>query len=139
MLYSALPAAAQDYPLLNLFWTMMWVFLWTLWLFLVIRVALDIFRSSDMNGWAKAGWLAVVLFLPYIGVLIYLIARGDKMQAREIMDLDATDDFVRNAPKPSAAAPTTSKADELSKLAKLHDLGVLTDEEFASQKATVLS
>lgn len=138
MSYAALPAAASDYPLLNVFWTMMWVFLWTLWLFLVIRVALDIFRSTEMSGLGKAGWLALVLIVPFIGVLIYLVAHGAAMQARETLDLDASDDFIRGVP-PQPAGSSTSTADELSKLAKLHDSGVLTDEEFASQKAAVLS
>lgn len=138
MTANALPAAVQDYPLLNLFWTMLWISLWTLWLFLLFRVTIDIFRSRDLNGWGKAGWLVFVIVLPYIGVLVYLITRGGKMQDREGADVQATYGEVRSAPQqPDGAAP--SNADELSKLAALHDRGILTDAEFASQKATVLS
>ena len=137
MLNSALPSAAQDYPLLNLFWTMFWIFIWVLWLFLLFRVIFDIFRSHDLGGWGKAGWLVFVIILPYLGVLVYLIARGGKMQDREVSDVQASDGRYRGAPAP-AAAPASSTADELSKLAALHDRGVLTDAEFAAQKASVL-
>jgi hypothetical protein len=132
----ALPAAAQDYPLLNLFWTMLFLFFWALWLFLLIRVAIDIFRSEDLGGWAKAGWLALVIVLPYIGVFAYLIARGGTMERREVTDVQASNATAGDAWAQLGAAPGT--ADELSKLATLHDRGVLTDAEFASQKATVL-
>lgn len=134
---NALPAAAQDYPLLNAFWTMMWVFLWIFWLFLVVRVSLDIFRSKEIGGWGKAGWLAVVVILPFIGVLLYLIVHGGAMDEPDTYYLNGTDDVLRSQPEHSAGS-STSTADELSKLAKLHDSGVLTDEEFASQKAAVL-
>ncbi len=136
MLNNALPTATQDYPLLNLFWTMFWLFIWMLWLFLLIRVAIDIFRSDDLGGWGKAGWLAFVIVLPYLGVLVYLIARGGKMTHREEMVVQASNGAVRSARQP--ANSSTGTADELTKLAALHDRGVLTDAEFASQKATVL-
>ncbi len=137
MLNNALPAAAQDYPLLNLFWTMFWLFIWVLWLFLLIRVAIDIFRSDDLGGWGKAGWLAFVIVLPYLGVLVYLIARGGKMAHREdTAAVQASNGAVHGARQP--ANSSTGTADELTKLAALHDRGVLTDAEFASQKATIL-
>ena len=136
MLHNAFPAAAQDYPLLNLFWTMLWFFLWVLWLFLLFRVMIDIFRSKDMSGWGKAGWLAFVIVLPYLGVLVYLIARGAKMEQPEVIDVQASNGMARGAAQQPPAA--TGTADELSKLAALHDRGVLTDAEFASQKAIVL-
>ncbi|HUK71281.1 MAG TPA: PLDc N-terminal domain-containing protein [Streptosporangiaceae bacterium] len=72
----------SSYPMLNLFLTMMWFFLWALWLFLLFWIFLDIFRSRDLSGWAKAGWLIFVIVLPYLGVFIYLIARGGSMQER---------------------------------------------------------
>jgi hypothetical protein len=135
MLDQALPAATQDYPLLNLFWTMFWLFLWLLWLFLLIRVAIDIFRSDDLNGWAKAGWLAFVILLPYLGVLVYVIVRSDEMQRHEGFNVQSSNGRARNVPPEPA---TTGTADELTKLATLRDQGVLTDAEFASQKAALL-
>lgn len=142
MMDTALPAAAQDYPLLNVFWTMLWFSLWVLWLFLVFRVAIDIFRSRDLSGWGRAGWLLFVIVLPFLGVLTYLIVRGDKMYGREARDVQSSIDLVSDAPPQAAgrhAGAANGKADELTKLAALHDKGVLTDAEFATQKATVLS
>jgi hypothetical protein len=137
MLDHALPAAAQNYPLLNLFWTMLWFFVWVLWLFLVVRVAIDIFRSRDLSGWGKAGWLAFVVVVPFIGIFTYLIARGGKMGLREGTDAQAAHDRTVSDPWQQLGAPPGT-ADELAKLATLHDKGVLSDQEFAAQKATLL-
>jgi len=70
-------------PLLDAFWTMMWFFLWVLWFFLLFRIIVDIFRSHDLGGWGKAGWLAFVIILPFLGVFVYLIARGHKMAEQD--------------------------------------------------------
>ena len=72
----------SSYPLLNVFLTMMWFFPWALWLFLLFWIILDIFRSRDLSGWAKAGWLIFVIVLPFLGVLVYLIARGGTRRRR---------------------------------------------------------
>ena len=74
--------AASPYPLLNLFWTMFIFFLWVVWIWILITVFIDIFRSQDLSGWAKALWFLFVLFIPLIGVLVYLIARGGSMHER---------------------------------------------------------
>ena len=74
----------MDYPLLNLFLTMLYFFLWIAWLFLLFRIILDIFRSHDLGGWGKAGWTILILFVPFLGVLIYVIARGSSMQERDM-------------------------------------------------------
>jgi hypothetical protein len=127
---------AYDYPILGLFWTMLMIFLWIAWLMLLFRVFADIFRS-DMSGASKALWLILVVVLPLIGVVAYLIAKGDDMAGREIArvqqnqaDLDA---YIRSA------AGSTSPADELTKLADLHARGVLNDGEFEQQKAKLLA
>jgi hypothetical protein len=125
------------YPLLNLFWTMLWLFLWILWFFLLFRVILDIFRS-DTNGWGKAGWLIFVIILPFLGVFVYLIARGGDMYKRDAVQAQQADDAMRTYIK-SAAGSSSSSADELTKLADLHQRGVLTDAEFESQKAKLLA
>ena len=75
-----MPLASSSYPLLNVFWTIFIVFLWVIWIWILIWVFIDIFRSEDLSGWAKALWFLFVLFIPLIGVLVYLIARGGKMQ-----------------------------------------------------------
>jgi hypothetical protein len=77
-----LAASSSSYPLLNIFWTMFIFFLWVIWIWILITVFIDIFRSRDMSGWAKALWFLFVLFIPLIGVLVYLIARGGTMGER---------------------------------------------------------
>lgn len=136
---SAAPlGAAQDYPLLNLFWTMLWLFIWILWIFLLVRIILDIFRSDDLGGWSKALWVIFIIILPFIGVLVYLIARGSGMQKRDVRDARAADQEMRSYIRSAAATPA-STAEELSKLASLRDQGVLTEAEFDAQKAKLLA
>jgi ABC-type multidrug transport system fused ATPase/permease subunit len=136
---SAAPlGAAQDYPLLNLFWTMLWLFIWILWIFLLVRIILDIFRSDDLGGWSKALWVIFIIILPFIGVLVYLIARGSGMQKRDVRDARAADQEMRSYIRSAAETPA-STAEELSKLASLRDQGVLTQAEFDTQKAKLLA
>ena len=80
---------AYDYPLLGMFWTLLWFFLWIAWIWLMIQVVFDIFRSHDMGGWGKALWAIFVIIIPWLGVLIYLIARGDKMREHAMADAQA--------------------------------------------------
>ena len=138
---SAAPlVAAQDYPLLNLFWTMLWLFLWILWIFLLVRIILDIFRSDDLGGWGKALWVIFIVILPFIGVLVYLIARGAGIQRRDARQARAADQEMRGYIREVAATPgTPSTAEELTKLATLRDQGVLTEAEFDAQKAKLLA
>jgi len=126
----------SGYPLLNAFWTMLWFFLWILWFFLLFRVILDIFRSKDLGGWGKAGWLIFVIILPFLGVFIYLIARGRSMNERDVQDAQARDQAMRTYVR--EAATEGSPADELAKLADLRERGVISDAEFQQSKAKVL-
>ena len=80
----SLAAASASYPLLNIFWTILLVFLWVIWFWILITVFIDIFRSPDLSGGAKALWSLFVLFIPLIGVLVYLIARRDSMHERSV-------------------------------------------------------
>jgi hypothetical protein len=125
-----------DYPLLNLFWTMLLLFLWILWFFLLFRILIDIFRSDDLSGWGKALWSILIIFLPYIGIFAYLIARGGKMAERQARQMQkqqaAMDSYIRTT------ASGTSDADQLAKLAELHSSGKLDDTEYAAAKAKVL-
>jgi hypothetical protein len=123
-------------PLLDAFWTMMWFFLWILWFFLLFRVILDIFRSRDLGGWGKAGWLVFVIILPFLGVFVYLIARGHKMAERDVTRAQAQDQAFRAYVQ--EAAHGTSTADELTKLADLRDRGVITEADFQQGKDKVL-
>jgi len=128
---------AYDYPLLGLFWTMLIFFIWIAWIMLVFRVFIDIFRSSDLGGWGKALWSIFVLVVPFLGVLVYLIARGHSMTERDVAEAkqneQAFQDYIRNA-----AGSGGGTADELTKLADLHAKGVINDDEFARQKAKLL-
>ncbi len=131
----SLAASASSYPLLNVFWTMFEFFLWVIWIWVLIMVFMDIFRSHDLSGWAKALWFLFVLFIPLIGVLVYLIARGTEMYARRAQSQDETyGSHVQQGPGSSA-----DSADQLAKLADLRDRGVITADEFAREKAKILT
>jgi|SRR5215469_963410 len=127
----------MSYPLLDVFLSMLWFFLWILWIFLVVRIIMDIFGSQDMGGWAKAGWTLLVIFLPLLGVLVYLIARGGSMRERQEREIEARDQAFRSYVKD--AAGTTSSADQLSRLADLHQRGVINDREFERGKEKILT
>ncbi|WP_435972526.1 SHOCT domain-containing protein [Streptomyces sp. Qhu_M48] len=133
----------DDYPLLNVFWTMLWFFLWIMWLFLLFKVITDIFRDHDMNGWAKAGWLIFCILLPYLGVLVYVIARGKGMSARDVKQAKASEaafqDYIRKTAGTQGAGGGGSSTDELARLAELKDKGAITPEEFEKAKAKVLA
>jgi Short C-terminal domain/Phospholipase_D-nuclease N-terminal len=123
-------------PLLDVFWTMLWFFLWIMWFFLLFRVIMDIFRSRDLGGWGKAGWVAFVIILPFLGVLVYLIARGGKMTERDVADAQAQEKTFRAYVQEAAHGNGT--ADELAKLADLRDQGVISEAEFQQEKAKIL-
>ena len=108
------------------------------WIVLLFRVIVDIFRSHDMGGVAKALWAIFVILIPWLGVLIYLIARGHKMQEHALDDAQRQDAAMRSYVQ-TVAAPGGGTADELAKLADLRNQGILTDDEFAQQKAKLLA
>ena len=132
-------ATTYQYPILDFFLTMLYFFLFIIWIWLLITVFVDIFRSHDMGGGAKALWVIFVIILPFLGVFVYLIARGDKMHERAAKDAaqqqKAFDQYVKQA----AGTSGDSTADQLSKLANLKSQGVLTDAEFDAQKAKILT
>ena len=128
---------ASSYPILDIFLTTLYFFIFIIWLWLLFMVFIDIFRSHDLSGWAKALWFVFVLFIPLIGVLVYLIARGGEMQQRAQQDAQQQDQEVRRYIQ--QAADTPSSADQLAKLADLRDRGVITADEFEREKAKVLA
>jgi ABC-type multidrug transport system fused ATPase/permease subunit len=129
---------AYTYPLADLFSTMLGLFVFFIWFWLLIIVFSDIFRSRDLGGWAKALWVIFVIILPFLGIFIYLIARGGKMheraEAQAAQQQQAFDAYVKQA-----AGTSGSSVDELAKLADLKAKGVITDAEFEAQKAKLLS
>jgi len=130
-------ASSYSYPLLGAFWTILEIFLWVLWIWVLIYVFIDIFRSHDLSGWAKALWFIFVLFIPLIGVLVYLIARGGSMQERARQQAQQQDQQFRAYVQDAAGSGNT--ADQLTKLADLRDRGVITADEFERQKAKILA
>jgi len=131
---------AYDYPAMGIFWSMLWFFVWITWLMLLFRVIGDIFRSHDMGGGAKALWLFVVIVMPFLGVFIYMIARGHAMTQHDMDAAHARDEQMKAyVQQVTASNGSTGSADELAKLAELNKSGVLTDAEFAQQKAKILA
>ena len=130
--------ADSSYPLLNIFWTMFIFFLWVVWIWILIIVFIDIFRSHDLGGFAKALWFLFVLFIPLLGVLVYLIARGGKMQERAARQAEQQDAEARAYIEQATSSPASS-ADQLAKLADLRDREVISAEEFEREKVKVLA
>ncbi len=127
---------AYDFPLLDVFWTILWLFLFFIWIWIAIAVFADIFRSRDMGGFAKALWIVFIIILPLIGVLAYLIVRGGKMHERAEARAQQQEQAFRAYVQDASQGP--GSADQLAKLADLRDRGVISDTEFQVEKAKVL-
>jgi hypothetical protein len=132
-------AATYQYPILDFFLTMLEFFLFIIWIWLLIMVFSDIFRSSDLGGWAKALWSIFIIVIPFFGVFVYLIARGGKMHERAAEQAAAQQKAFDQYVQQAAGTPGESSADQLHKLADLKEQGVLTDAEFEAQKAKILA
>ncbi|GAA4094203.1 SHOCT domain-containing protein [Nonomuraea soli] len=126
----------NGYPLLDLFWTMFVFFMWVLWFMLLFRIIGDLFRDDTVSGWGKTGWVLLLILLPFIGVLIYLIARGKGMGEREMNRLHANEQAFRAYVRETADSGT---ADDLVKLAELKRQGDITAEEYEQVKAKILA
>ena len=132
-----LASSSYSYPVLGVFWTILMIFLWIIWFWILITIIIDIFRSHDLSGWAKALWFVFILFLPLVGVLVYLIARGGKMHEHQVRQAQLQEEQLRGYVQ--QAAGSQSSADQLAKLADLRDRGVITVEEFDREKAKILA
>jgi len=133
----SLASSSNSYPLLDAFWTILEIFLWVIWFWILITIFVDIFRSHDLSGWGKALWFLFVLILPLIGVLVYLIVRGGSMHERAVQQVQRQDEQFRSYIQETAGSQ--SSADQLAKLADLRDRGVITAEEFEREKAKILA
>ncbi|MFF9864674.1 SHOCT domain-containing protein [Streptomyces sp. NPDC013953] len=129
---------AYDYPLLGAFWTTMWVFLWILWFLMLFRIIGDIFRDDTLSGLGKTGWLVFVVVLPFLGVFVYLLARGKGMGGRQIRHAqeqqEALDTYIRRA----AGTPAASEVEQLAKLSEIRARGDISDVEFQRAKEKIL-
>lgn len=128
---------ASSYPLLDIFLSMLYFFLLFVWIYLLVVVIFDIFRSHDLSGWGKALWVLFIIILPLLGVLFYLIFRGGSMHERAAQQAQQQDKAFQKYVRDTAGSSDT--ADQLSKLAQLRDNGTLTNEEFEAQKAKLLA
>lgn len=131
---------AYDYPILGAFWTVMWIFLWVLWIVLLFRIIGDIFRDDTLGGAGKTGWLIFVVLLPFLGVFVYVLARGRGMGDREVRHAQARqqafDDYIRE--KAGSGAAPGSEAEQLAKLSEVRSRGDITDAEFQRAKEKIL-
>ena len=120
----------------DVFLSMLWFFLFFIWIWLLITVFGDIFRSDDLSGGGKALWLIFVILLPYLGVFVYLIARGKKMGAHATHDAQRREHEMRSYVQSVAG---TSTAGEIERLAELQRSGTISDAEFQQAKAKLLA
>jgi hypothetical protein len=126
---------AADYPFLDVLWTLIIFFAWVAWIWIAITVFIDVFRRHDIGGWAKAGWVVLVIVLPFLGVLIYLVSQHEGLRERSVKQAQdqqaAFDQYVRDAAGGSAA--------EIAKAKQLLDEGAISQAEFEAIKAKALS
>jgi hypothetical protein len=128
---------ATSYPFLNILWTTLIFFAWVIFIWIAITVLIDVFRRHDISGWGKAAWVIFVVIIPWIGVLVYLIANHDGMAERRMKEAQASqaqfDDYVRQAAGSGGAAA------EIEKAKQLLDSGAITQAEFDALKAKALA
>lgn len=125
--------------LFDLFWSMLWFFLFLMWIYLFIALITDIFRSRDLSGFGKALWMIALIVLPVLGSLVYVIARGDGMAERQIAVAQRQDAALRGYVQDAAGTSAPTPADEVAKLVDLRDRGVIDDQEYERQKARALA
>jgi hypothetical protein len=126
-----------DYPFLDVLWTLVVIFAWVIWFWLLIVVFSDLFRRRDISGWGKAAWIIFVIVLPYLGVLVYLIAQHQGMADRQVEQAQADqsqfDDYVKGV------AASSGPAGEIEKAKQLLDSGAISQAEYDSLKAKALT
>jgi Short C-terminal domain/Phospholipase_D-nuclease N-terminal len=130
---------AADYPFLDVFWTMLIFFLWIAWFMLLFRIIGDIFRRRDIGGGGKTLWMIFVIFLPFLGVFVYLIAEGHKMGERDVKEVQKSqaqfDEYVQSV----AGSGGGGAAAEIEKAKTLLDSGAISQEEYERLKQRALA
>ena len=129
---------ADEFGTGQVFLSMLWFFLFFIWIWLLIVVFGDIFRSDDLSGWGKALWSLFIIVVPYLGVFVYLIARGHKMQEHQVRAAQAQGTAMRNYVQNVAGSGGGGAADEIARLADLRDRGVISEAEFQQAKTKAL-
>jgi uncharacterized membrane protein YcjF (UPF0283 family) len=129
--------AATNYPFLDIFWTILIFFAWVIWIWIAVTVLIDLFRRHDISGWGKAAWVIFIIVLPFLGVLVYLIAYHTGMAERNEKHAKRSqaqfDDYVRQA------AGSDSPATQIAKAKELLDSGTIDQAEFDAIKAKALA
>ena len=124
-----------SFGLLDVFFSMLYFFLFFVWIMLLFRITIDLFRDKETGGFAKVLWIIFLIAAPFIGAFVYIIVKGNAMAEREVAQLQAQDaaarDYIRSAAAPSAT-------EELARLAELKEKGVIDDAEFAAMKAKIV-
>jgi hypothetical protein len=132
---------AADYPFMDVLWTMIIFFCWVIWIWMIIVILSDVFRRRDISGWAKAAWTVFLIVVPFLGVLIYLIANHDGITERRVKDAQAAqsqfDDYVRSVAGSEGGAG--GAAAEIAKAKELLDSGAIDQAEFDALKRKVLA
>lgn len=118
-------------------WSILWLALFVIWFYLVVVVFSDIVRAREMTGWAKAGWTVLILVLPYLGILIYVLANGSGMAGRKAEEIHREREAARSFVTTTSTGEPAVAADQLERLARLHDSGAIDDAEFARAKAEI--
>jgi Short C-terminal domain/Phospholipase_D-nuclease N-terminal len=129
---------AAEFGTGQVFWSMLWFFLFFIWIWLLIVIFGDIFRSDDLSGWGKALWSLFIIVLPYLGVFVYLIARGHKIQEHHLREAQAQEAAMRQYVQNVAGSEGGGTAGEIARLADLRDRGVISEDEFQQAKAKAL-
>jgi len=128
---------AADYPFMDVLWTIVIFFAWVCWIMVLFRVFADLFRRHDVSGWGKAAWIVLMIVLPFLGVLIYLIAQGRGMADRDVHQARAAqeqfDDYVKTV------ATKSGPADQIDRAKQLLDSGAIDQAEFARLKEKALA
>jgi hypothetical protein len=131
----------NDTSFWDVIWWMFWFMLLVLWIGLFFRIMIDIFRDRELNGGWKAVWIAVLIIFPWVGVLVYLIARGNGMAERSMQDARQQEAAFRSYVQEAAGTSGggASVADELKKLGELREAGTITPADYESAKAKILA
>jgi uncharacterized membrane protein YcjF (UPF0283 family) len=130
---------AADYPFLDVFWTMILFFLWVAWIWVLVIIIMDLFRRHDTSGWVKALWIIVLIFLPFLGVLVYLIVNGSGINQRNLEQAQASQAQFKEYVQSVATESGAGHASELAKAKELLDSGAINQAEYEQLKAKVLA
>ena len=131
---------AADYPFLDILWTMLIFFGWVIWFWILIRVLVDVFRRHDLSGWGKAGWTAAMIFVPFLGVFIYLVAHGQDMGKRDIEQARAAQaDFDQHVRSVAGSGQGGGATAQIADAKQLLDSGAISPDEYERLKAKALS